>query len=85
MDVENTTPSVEFAIRLLRSPKSLEAFGRGENQSARGGFSSASQRAVSDRSRISDKFKRHRVDARPGRCTPAIIVAIQHNEGRGAP
>ena len=46
-----------------RSPKVLKAFGGGENQYARGGFSSASQRTFSDRSRITDKFIRRRVDA----------------------
>ena len=54
------TPSIEFAIRLWRSPKQLKAFGVGENYCARGGFSSASQRCFSERSRIADKFKRRR-------------------------
>ena len=43
-----------------RSPKQLKTFGVGENYCARGGFSSASGRRFSERSRIADKFKRRR-------------------------
>ena len=71
------TPSIEFAIRLWRSPKQLKAFGVGENYCARGGFSSASQRCFSERSRIADKFKRRRAHDERNASAPAHISREQ--------
>ena len=62
-----------FIHRLWRSSKQLKAFGVGENYCARGGFSSASQRCFSERSRIADKFKRRRVDNERNASAPARI------------
>ena len=64
---------IPSSIRLWRSPKQLKAFGVGENYCARGGFSSASQRCFSERSRIADKFKRRRVDNERNASAPARI------------
>ena len=81
-----TTPSIEFAILPpavgRRAPKQLKAFGVGENYCARGGFSDASQRSFSERSRITDKFKRRRAHNGRNASAPAHISREQKQEMR---